>query len=343
MKINFFVFFIFILFLTLSIFGQEQLTSTVFINLYDKNKLPVENVYLLLSYQEFVNETLVSRNIEGISDQNGQWVAKLDFDFNSTPSNYLSLYYYHPQISGKKVLSFNPYSKSSFYDVDLPIELLVHKIGVFQSNKPVNNAHFWFFRPYLYYSKTDKNGYITVRFPKNSKVEGFLEYQNSTTYFDFFPNESLVAKINYPFTFSVPIKFNTSFFNITKIHIGTSDKKPYAYKPVIISFNETKTNSTYFTDSFGMIYLTFSPFENLNIYYLYADQILSNQINLSNSSQNFRLTIPQLLSISKPNITYIGESCYNVKVEISEPRKGIVQKVYAKAIESNDTYLLTIE
>lgn len=343
MKNQAFTFLNFILFFILLTYGQEYLSSDIFVNIYDKNKIPLENVYIQLTYLEFVNQTLVTKTIAGLTDQNGQWIGKLELDFNSTPSNYLFLYYYHPHTSGTKTLHFNPYSKSSFYDIELPLEVFVHRIGVFQSNRPVFGAHVWFLRPYVHYSQTDKNGYSVVRFPSDTKVEGFIIYQNHSTFFDFFSNESTNIKINYPFFYPLKINFSNSVFNITKIYLSTSDKKPFAYKPIIISFNDLGFNSTYITDSFGVVYLPFSPTNNLTIFYFYGDQILSSSFEISNSSQNFKLNIPKLLTIGSPTITYIGESCYNVQVEISEPRRGIVQKVYAKALESNDTYILTIE
>ncbi|MCX8163182.1 MAG: hypothetical protein N3D10_01365, partial [Candidatus Micrarchaeota archaeon] len=257
-----------------------------------------------------------------------------------TPYNFFTLYYYHPYYSSQNYVEFSLSQTKIEVDVTLPIELASARLNFAENKKGISDAVFWFVRPFIFYKKTDNSGNIFLKLPKGSFVQGWIDYKNSSMPFNFSLNESIAINFSYPFIFNSTSKISENFFNLTKIQISRADKKAYSYKPVIVSSNSI--NTTYLTDFTGTIYVLSSPTSNLDIFYLHADQALEDKINISNNS-NFKLFIPTILQFSQPQITYLGESCYNVRIKIKEPRKGVIEKVYAKSIESNDSYILTLE
>ncbi|MEM3361968.1 MAG: hypothetical protein QXV83_01400 [Candidatus Anstonellaceae archaeon] len=341
---KFFIFLIFILIAFSQSLSEQPSVSPskiyyVYINFYDENKIGVENVYFSITYQEFLDNNLVTKTYEGISDINGQAIAQLEFDENASIEKFFILYYYYPLHSSKKVVELSQYKNKIEIDVTLPLNLTTAKINFLENKKGVADVNFWFVRPFLFHKKTSKDGSIIFKLPKGSVVEGWVNYKNSSSFFSFILNQSSSFTISYPFANSSNLEFS-EIYNLTKLQISSTNKKAYALKPLIVSANNI--NSTYFTDELGFIYILNSPTQNLEVFYFYADQALSNRLNLSNNSF-FRLFIPTLLQFQKPNITYLGESCYNVQLKITEPRKGVIQKVYAKSIDSNDSYIFTLE
>jgi|GEM_PF-6097989 len=340
MKKIFFLFLVFIFILNLSfIFAQSEEQKKVLVSVYDLDENPIENVVLQIIYGQFLNNSLISKSAEGLSSKQGQWEASLFFEPGSKPEQYFTLYYYHPLSSAKSIFYLDPYSPTSNAKIIIQKPFLLFKLGLFKNSTPIQNAKVWFIRPYVFSTFTDKTGYVAFRFPKNSILEGWVEYENLREKFKFYLNESSHVQMVYPFKNPLPILSNETF-DFIPIQILKGDGKPFTNSAVVLEMDGL--NSTYFTDSLGMIYILGSPSSNLTLYYYYMGQILEKKLNLKESAE-FKIFIPKFLSLEPPLIEYIGQSCYNVKVKISEPRKGIINKVVAKALDSNESILLTLE
>ena len=337
----------FILTLFLILFaGSAFSQQSAFVRAESVDKLGhvVSDVLIIISYQETISGKLVEKTINGTTNDVGIFETQIFFEENSTPSNYIFIQAYHPFWSSARqrlrVLSEDGQDEVN-YLLSLPMEFETFRVRVSTNQSvPMSSVDVQMLSPFFVSKKTGSGGIAQFRFPKGSTPSGWVAYNNEYKQFEFIQNNETVNQVNVFYPFDPPTLVEP--FSNYSLNIHTFDSASNALVSQQFTIHSNYSTSSYLSDSHGGLYISDIPFENITLSWFSYGYNYSRQISLSAPVPEKLFSEP-LLRIHEPKITHLGESCYRVEVNITDPREGVLKQVIAKSVDSNQSIAITLE
>ena len=188
---------------------------------------------------------------------------------------------------------------------------------------------------------TKSNGIAQFSIPKGSAVYARAEHYYQSEIANFSKvNDMNIAYISYPFENPTPLSSSKKYsFNM---QILDSSSKPISNKKFVISSKSDSFNLSYLSDSYGFIKALSIPYSKIVLYWDVGTHGVSEDFDLSNLEKK-KYTMDKLLKIHQPKITYIGESCYRVELNITDPRENALKQIDVKVIDGDESIAFTLE
>jgi len=333
------IFTIFILAATLLAQDSAQLK----VDVVDKSDHVVSDAYVIANYQELIDGKLVNKQITGMTDTGGSFDTTIFFEKNSTPASHMFIQIYHPYWASQSLRTVIPKTEQKLIEqkVKLPFEFETYRIRVSsEDGSALNAVSAQLLYPFFISKKTEANGIVQFRVPKGITPYGRLERNGEYQQFDFQQDSQKTnfLSLQYPFSNPQPL-ISDKKYNL-ELQIYDSLNEVLSSYPVIASINGS--NATYFSDSQGNLRIFDIPQSNLALHWRLFSHTYSKDYNLEEAIPK-RLVSDQLLKIHSPSILHLGESCYRVEVNITDPREGALKQVVAKALDGNKTIAITLE
>ncbi|MFH1306623.1 MAG: hypothetical protein ABIH83_03130 [Candidatus Micrarchaeota archaeon] len=340
------VFALFFLFLSGALFAVEESVDLIVV-VYDGEGHVVSDVQVVANYQELINETIENVYDEGFTDVGGRWETIIYFTENSTPSDYMQLEAYSPYWSSEMLRVRIPKKepREIYANFSMPFIFDTYRVRVLnEEGTPMSGIKVRIFQPIFLEKKTSSNGIAQFRLPSRSLVNGRVEHSGFMEEFEFLPpdiNEtkrSFFISINYPFTTPKLVDSNKSYNWTVQMYESTGK----VLSDHLFTIKAGNYTIIYRTDSIGYLRIFDVSYEQINLSWEIYNYTYTKTFNLSQNLSD-KLISKQLLKIHDPSIIHLGESCYRVEVNITDPRKGVMKQVVAKAEDGNQTLALTLE
>ncbi len=140
------------------------------------------------------------------------------------------------------------------------------------------------------------------------------------------------------FNQTIRIPFENPVFSVANdsrifsVQMFDSARNLLTIKPFNVS--APGVEDTYFSDSNGIIYLRDVPYDSLNLTWFINNITYNATIDTRNPPA--RIDTPVLLTIQPPDIASLGDDCYRIRINITDPRPDAIEQVVAKAKDSQD-------
>ncbi|MFA5108159.1 MAG: hypothetical protein WC492_01350 [Candidatus Micrarchaeia archaeon] len=315
------------------------------VNVYDANGHVVPDVHIIAEYTQFANNSIYVNNLSGTTDIGGQWETTIKFAENLTPTEYISLEAYAPYWSSGIIRARIPSSgqRKVFANFTIPYEFETSRVQVLDSSsKPLKGAKVQLMSPIFMEKGTGSNGIVFLRFPKGLPINGWVEYSGLKQEFKFSSQENQsslpLVTIRVPFKNPKPTD-SQGRFNWT-VQIFDSNMKALSSVPFTVS--QKDYSSKYISDSYGFIFFNDIPYAELNLSWLLYDYPYTKSFDVSANPPE-RIVSEQLLQIHPPSVIGLGESCYRIEINITDPRVGVLKQVIARAEDNNETLALSLD
>lgn len=323
------------------IFAQSS--AELKVDVLDKIDHVISDVLIFANYQEILDGNLVNKNVSGATNNGGAFETTLYFSQNATPASHMFIQAYHPYWSSNFVRARVPTEDEQIIisqRFKAPIEFETYRVRV-SNDKGValSSINVEMFYPFFVSKPTELNGIAQFRFPKGITPYGRVEYNGEYELFTFDLDEKTnFISTFYPFENPIPLKSNKKYS--LDLQMLDSTNQVLARQPVIVSSDFS--NATYFTDLQGNLRARDIPSQNITLYWQLYDYTYSQPYNLEDALPQ-KLISDRLLKIHTPSILHLGESCYRVEVNITDPRADALKQVVAKALDGDKTIAITLE
>lgn len=323
---------------------SAQNSTDISAYIFDADGHVVPDTFVFANYQELVNNTIYDRDISGFSDVSGSWSGTITPSKNVSISNFASIEAYLPYWSSdvQRLKLFGDAGGEISANFTAPLNFETYRVQVINNESlPMGGINVHIFRPMLFSKKTNSNGIAQFRFPKGYPVFGQAEFGDFVQYFSFNisdKNSSNFITIPFMAKTSVPAVSNYSF-NWT-VQVLDSNGEAIKNSPFALSIE--RHNITYWSDSMGFLRFFEIPQDNITLYWQLYGYTFSKNFTMSQNPPQIFMS-EKLLKIQTPSIAHLGESCYRVEVNITDPRKGVMKQVVARSEDGNQTLALTLE
>ena len=323
------------------LFAQDS--AQLKIDVVDKSNHVVSDALIIANYQELKGGNLTSKQIVGATDTGGSFDTTILFEENSTPASHMFIEVYHPYWSSGSLRVTIPKTDEKIISqkIKIPFDFETYRIRVSDKNgTALSSFNVQLLYPFFLSKKTEANGIVQFRVPKGIIPYGRLERKGEYQSFSFQQDSQKTnfLSLQYPFTTPNPLASDKKYSLI--LQVFDSQNEPLTAHPFIVSINGS--NATYFSDSHGNLRVSDIPQSNLTLHWNLYSHTYSKFYNLEDDIPK-RLVSDQLLKIHSPSILHLGESCYRVEVNITDPREGALKQVVAKALDGNKTIAITLE
>ena len=326
-------------------FASVAAPVDLLVNVYDANGHVVPDVHIIAEYTQFANSTIYVNSLNGTTDIGGQWETSVNFGENLTPTEYISLEAYAPYWSSStiraKIPSIGP--RKVFANFTIPYEFETYRVQVLDSSsKPLKGVNVQLSSPVFMEKGTGSNGIVFLRFPKGFPVSGWVEHAGLKQEFKFSEekNQSSLPIVTIQIPFKNPKQAERQGHFNWAVQIFDSNMKALSSSPFVAS--QKDYSSTYWSDSSGFIFFNNISYEELNLSWLLYDYQYTKSFNLS-ANPPTQIVSEQLLQIHAPSVISLGESCYRIELNITDPRTGAIKQVVARAQDGNETLALALD
>jgi len=315
----------------------------IYVSVYDAQGHVVPDAVILVDYQIMEDGNISERTFTGFTDVGGQMGKTLYFGENETISNYVYIWAYTPfysptsqrlrvPLGGKREVQANftiPYNFNTY-------RILISGEG----GAPLSGVNVRTLSPAFTIRKTNANGLAQFRFPEGLPVFGIAQRQGIMQFFNLSrgQGEASVLPLTFPTSGQVPLDINKTY-NWTVQMLDPHNK---ALSSIPFTLQTRGINATYFSDSRGFLRIFEIPYSDLVLSWELYNHTYEKEINLSKEAPG-RIISDSVLKIHEPSIIHLGESCYRVEVNITDPRQGVIKQVVARTEDFNQTLALTLE
>ncbi len=314
---------------------------SVLVQVQDAGGHPVPDVLLTAAipkgdFNKNINDTL-NHTQEGFSDAAGRWRTTLRLSAGETtpPSALLTAYTPYWSASAPP----QPMPKTSgdeiSYTFVIPQNLATYRVRTLDyQNQPISGVQVRLFSPYSIIRASDSGGLVFFRLPPNSSVTGQVESGNSSQNFTFpsvsDSDQALEVPIQLPLRHPVPNPYNATFNYSAQIL--ESSGRAWSNQPIGIEVGRMRW--TFVSDKTGSIYLRQFPYESINLTWIIYNYTYRQEVNLSRPMPVIRT--PLLLTIAAYAPIPLGDSCYRMLVNVTDPRNHPLLQVNAKPVSGDD-------
>ncbi len=310
------------------------------ISVLDADGHPVPDVLVTANYQTDGSRPALDGKAQGFTNSRGQWRATLTFPGNTTPAQYVQLSAYAPYWSSGRMQARISTKPNEELDANFTIPLFfeTYRVQLISPGGPIPGAELQLVSPGFVYRRSDSNGLVQMRFPRGLPVRGWVAYSGQMAWFDFASQSDQPSGqprqifVRYPFENSAPAP-SAGTYNLTARVSDPNDRLLFGQP---FSVQTPDANLTYLTDALGYLRLLGVPYPQVNL--SWTLQNITYNLTLDLTAPPDIIRTPVLLQIQPPNVFPLGESCYRVLVNITDPRLDAVEQVIA--VPENATTVL---
>ena len=310
----------------------------------DSGGKPVPNALVLVSLSNASAPANASqaRVLEALTSLTGRARILVSVGTNqSTPSASLNVYL--PYWSSAPTDLSLPDRPVDVFDRNftLPFALNTYRIRLNdQIGNPVPLAEVQFMQPYPLYGKTDANGLVQVRLPPDRPVNGYIQFQGTGQLFSFgsLPLSSSAIEKDFGMPFAGRVQSWNDSFDWSPQLLDAMGR-PLVLQPVDI--RSGSQNWSYLSDREGRLFLRELPFENLTLETTSYNFTYRFPLNISRAGP--RLQMPLLIHISDPAKDVLGDSCYRIRMNVTDQRQSPNLQVQARPINGSGTLPFTLD
>lgn len=300
-----------------------------------------------VAYQSNGDQSAMDGYSEGVTNTRGQWKTTLFFPANITPAQYAQIQVYTPFWSSERLqahVSTLPNEELSV-NITVPMRFSTLRLRLRSNDVPIPGATVRIVQPAFAMHRTDSGGIAQFRFPQGLAVRGWVESDEQAHFFysDGAPNEDepgAVAQIDvaHPFIPPEPLPADRGAYNWSAQALDAAARP---LSQTAFGVQAGNATLTYWSDRDGMLRFHDVPYPFLNLSWISHDVTYNASINLSSPPSSLRT--PTLLRILAPQVLPLGESCYRVLVNITDPRQDSILQVMARPEKSGDSLPFTLE
>ncbi len=318
----------------------------VLVNVVDADGHPVPDVLVMASLPigDFNKEisNLTNHAQEGFTDAAGRWRTTLRLAENETtpPSATLRAYAPYWSAAAPPQTLPNPDDEIS-YTFQIDLSLATYRVrAIDYQGGPMPGIAVRLNKPYFVLLQTDSDGLVSFRLPPNSGVAGQVEIGGNYEPFVF--NGSVAGAtqglqvpipLRQPLPFQVPQEFNWS------VQILEASGTPLDSQPIQIESGSSRW--TYLSDNAGFIHLRELPYDRVNLSWVIYNYTYRQEVRLDRAPAVIRTQ--QLLTMAADSPEPLGDSCYRVSVNVSDPRHHPLLKVGARPLSGAGQILFTLD
>ncbi len=313
------------------------------IDVVDSRSNAVSDAIVTVYYSELLDGELTDYEVSGTTQNTGAFDITLNYSKNSTRINHVFYQVYHPSWSSDKLgIKLEKDSKKIHRRITIPIEFEIYRVSVLNNNsQPLNDVTVQLLSPFFSHKITKSNGIAQFSIPKGSIVNARAEHQYQSKIANFSNiNGTHIAYIVYPFEDPKPLSSSRKYS--FDMQILDSSSKSIPSKEFFIFSKSESFNLSYLSDSYGFIRAFSIPNSKIVLYWDIGGQTVSKDFDLTNLEEE-KYLMDKLLKIHPPKITYIGESCYRVELNITDPHENALKQIDVKVIDGDESIAFTLE
>lgn len=306
----------------------------VLVNVVDADGHPVPDVLIMAGIPSgaFNKEVsnLTNHTQEGFTDAAGRWRTTLRLAENETtpPSATLRAYAPYWSAAAPPQTLPNPGDEISYtFQFDRPLATYRVRAVDYQGG-PMPGITVRLTKPYFVLRQTDSNGLVSFRMPPNSSVAGQVEIGGNYESFAFNASAAgatqeiqMPLPLRHPIPLPAPQEFNWS------VQILDSSGTPLDFQPIQLEAGRSRW--TYLSDNAGFIHLRNLPYERINLSWAIYNYTYRQEVRLDRAPAFIRTQ--QLLTMAADSPEPLGDSCYRVSVNVTDPRHHPLLQVGANS------------
>lgn len=339
--------FLLILSLPLPIFalGTPAHDADINVNVFDLDGHAVPDMQIFVDYQTNGNKSTLNGHVDGFTNVRGSWHATIHFAANITPAQYVQIVAYAPYWTSQRVQAriSTVADEQTVVNFTVPSSFDTYRVHISSSSgSPLPGVLVRLTSPMFLAHKTDSGGLVQLRFPHNLPVAGWVEYAGTQSNFSFptrIDSDTPISQVDFPIPLSNASASKAWPFYNWSAQVFDPAGRVIASRPILITAPGVLLNYT--TDSEGELHMRDIPFETLNLTWIYQNITYNSSISVPDAPA--KITTPVLLTILPPQVLSLGESCYRVLVNITDPRPDAIQQVSAVPEKEGDLLPFTLD
>ncbi len=316
----------------------------VFFAVNDSEGHAMPDAMVLVNYQTNGSVPELDGTRQGFTDVAGLASTALSFAPNARVPGYAYASAYTPFWSSDRLTLRIHESGDQRIEANftVPLAFDTYRLSVEQNGTPVPGATVRMLEPMFAAKRTDQDGVAQFRFPRGGRVHGQVESGGGAQEFAFEAGNGSQPQI---FNQTIGIPFENSTLNAANesrtfsVQMFDSASNLLTNKPFNVS--APGVEDTYFSDSNGIIYLREVPYDSLNMTWILHNTTYNTTIDTGRAPA--RIDTPVLLKIQPPDIASLGDDCYRIQINITDPRPDAIEQVVAKAKDSQDQLPFVME
>ena len=319
----------------------------ILVNVQDADGHPVPDVLVMASIPSgaFSKDVidLTNHTQEGFTDAAGRFRTTLRLAENETtpPSATLSAYTpYWSAAAPPQTLPKTPGEEISYtFQISQPLATYRLRALDYQGG-PVQGITVRLVKPYFVVRQTDSNGLVSFRLPPNSAAAGQVEIDGSYQPFVFNASAAgATQEIQMPVPLRHPLPLNISGEFNWSVQILDASGSPLGSQPIVLEVGRSRW--TYLSDNGGFIHLRNLPYGRVNLSWVIYNYTYRQEVSLERAPAVIRS--PQLLTMTVSPPEPLGESCYRVIVNVTDPRHNPLLQVSARPVLGASQVLFTLD
>ncbi len=319
----------------------------IIVSVVDADGHPVPDVLVMASipsgdFNKNISD-LVNHSQEGFTDSAGRMRTTLRLSENETTPLFATLSAYTPYWSSTAPPQSLPATPGDEIDYTFQISqpLVTYRVRVSDyQGGPRQGVTVRLTKPYFVLRQTDSSGLVSFRLPQNFSVGGQVEIGSNYESFAFNASQDgSTQEISVPIPLRHPVPLNITHLFNWSVQIFESSGRPLSNQPVELGVGRSRW--TYVSDSAGFVHFSDLPFERANLSWVIYNYTYHQEIILDRAPAVIRTQ--QLLTMTASSPETLGDSCYRVNVNVTDPRHHPLLQVGARPVSGTNQLLFTLD
>ncbi|GEM_PF-4938405 len=308
--------------------------AEMLVRVLDSQGSSVPDAAVIISFQKNYSNPQLDGIAEGVTDSLGQWRGSVEFSPGAASVQYAFIRISTPYWASQRQQVRLPSSSEELLEVSFssPVRIRSSRVRLISADgSPVQKAQVTLTRPYFLTKVTDFAGGAQFGTPEGEEVKGFVFYDGQAQEFSFTPKDEGIKSHDVRLPFLLPFDSDGATYSLSA-QMSNKDGAPITNTPFEISppFPPIKAMS----DTAGRLRISGSPYRKVNISFQVANFQAPVEVDLAAPPEEIQQ--PPILKSSSPNAISLGEGCFRVQIEITDPRPNAQTEVSAQPI-GNET------